>query len=886
MPEKFNIMSEIIRVIVVDDHRLFRMQMRAAFQYGYPDISIIGDVENGDALLNLPALAEADIVLLDINMPGIGGIETTRILRRDYPNVKILAISGENSAETIQSMLEANINGFISKQQGDTEELAEAIRTVMSGVEYFGRDIAAIMYDIFLSKKKTTVIGNEFTGREKEIITLCRDGLLCKEIADRLNISASTVNTHKRIIFQKLGINSTMEMVQYALKNGIITFFFLFLLNFASCSNFNSSAPAAVIPDSIWSTIGKMKLDSLVQFAATAPQDTNLARLYLKIGYAYKWERGDVDKLKEYYLQSKALSDQLNWNKGRYLFAQYFYEILVNENLIDSAIVVLQETLDLSKKENNERVIASMYKLIGLCYFNKGWYETTLQYYHEAESIYERLNLQDSLADLYGMLAALHNRTKMYHEILTYSGKALEILNDNPDDYSRVRPLINRSLGLINLNELDEAEKCLLEALRLCKVHNTERSLMQIYSNLADIAMHQYDLDKADMYIAKTLELGLKFGNKEAVCFSYANFAYTEMYRGNLQKAQKYAEEAQKIAIEYHFTNRQLGIYELFSVLSSALNDFKKSIFYNQKIDSIENAMMIEKTVTYAKEMEVKYETEKKDLEIKNIITRQKIQRWIYIAGVTVCMVIFFLLWYMLRLRNRRNSTLADMNATKDKFFSIISHDLKNPAVAQRDALKVLAANSSLWDSSTLNEYCTELTKSADGHVELIYNLLDWARVQTGRITCTPALFNLSNRLRTDVSLACAMAGKKGIALNVVFPENLHITADGNIISTVVRNLLTNAIKFTPSGGTVTFAIEPGKRTLFTISDTGIGMSREHVKNLFRIDSQRLREGTAAEQGSGLGLIVCRDLLQKHGSHLFVESEEGKGTRFWFELKA
>jgi len=214
----------MIQVIVADDHRLFRMGIKAAFKHAYSDISIIGEAENGDDLFRILPQTPADLVLLDINMPGLSGAEITRILRSDYPNVKILAISGENSAETVKTMLEAGINGFISKQQGSFDELAEAIRTVMSGLDYFGRDISFIIYDVVKTKTiaKNREITTTFSDREKEIIKLCSKGLLAKEIAARLNISISTVNTYKERIFSKLGINNTMEMVQYALKKGII----------------------------------------------------------------------------------------------------------------------------------------------------------------------------------------------------------------------------------------------------------------------------------------------------------------------------------------------------------------------------------------------------------------------------------------------------------------------------------------------------------------------------------------------------------------------------------------------------------------------------------------------------------------------------------------
>ena len=212
----------MIRVIVVDDHRLFRIGLKAAIHADFPDISIEGEAENGKELFGILSSMSADVVLLDINLPDIGGAEIACRLRREYPALKILAVSAENTAETIESMLEAGIDGFISKQKGDIDELAEAIRTVAGGLEYFGRDIAAIIFGVYVSKKKTVEVTDEFTEREREIILACRDGLMCKEIADRMGVSINTINTHKKRIFTKLGINTTLEMVQYALKKGII----------------------------------------------------------------------------------------------------------------------------------------------------------------------------------------------------------------------------------------------------------------------------------------------------------------------------------------------------------------------------------------------------------------------------------------------------------------------------------------------------------------------------------------------------------------------------------------------------------------------------------------------------------------------------------------
>jgi signal transduction histidine kinase len=161
-------------------------------------------------------------------------------------------------------------------------------------------------------------------------------------------------------------------------------------------------------------------------------------------------------------------------------------------------------------------------------------------------------------------------------------------------------------------------------------------------------------------------------------------------------------------------------------------------------------------------------------------------------------------------------------------------------------------------------------------------------------MTFTPASFDLAAHLRNETALIGKMAEQKGVVLTVTLPETAVVTGDSNMLATVVRNLLTNAVKFTPAGGTVTLTVEPfcNDRTrpaatgyTVAVSDTGTGMTPEQIQNLFRIDRQPSREGTAGEKGSGLGLIVCRELLEKHGSKLHIESGEGKGSMFRFELR-
>ena len=213
---------EKIRVIMVDDHELFRLSLRTAIEYCYTDIVIAGEAGSGAAFFKLLKTVEADIVLLDIAMPGMSGIEIARRLKTDYPDMKILTVSAESAFSTVEAMMAVGVDGFVSKSNCKPEILVEAIHSIMQGLDYFGKDISDIISRIYIAKKRTTQVGEEFSEQERKIIELCLEGLPAKLIADRLNISTRTVDWHKSNIFSKLGINSTLELVQFVIKNNIV----------------------------------------------------------------------------------------------------------------------------------------------------------------------------------------------------------------------------------------------------------------------------------------------------------------------------------------------------------------------------------------------------------------------------------------------------------------------------------------------------------------------------------------------------------------------------------------------------------------------------------------------------------------------------------------
>lgn len=209
------------RIILVDDHQLIRMGVRMTLMTEPDKYEIVGEAGSVNDLMRiLDGGTMADIILMDIIMPGMNGIDATRIVRGNFPDIRILVMSSDASVHTIKELTRLNIDGYISKNYTG-EELTLAIDSVMNGLPYFGRDISQILSDIRRSNR--TIPDDLFSDRELEIIELCRCGLTAKAIADKLCISPRTVSNHKANIFSKMGINSNYDMIEYAVAHGIIS---------------------------------------------------------------------------------------------------------------------------------------------------------------------------------------------------------------------------------------------------------------------------------------------------------------------------------------------------------------------------------------------------------------------------------------------------------------------------------------------------------------------------------------------------------------------------------------------------------------------------------------------------------------------------------------
>lgn len=228
---------------------------------------------------------------------------------------------------------------------------------------------------------------------------------------------------------------------------------------------------------------------------------------------------------------------------------------------------------------------------------------------------------------------------------------------------------------------------------------------------------------------------------------------------------------------------------------------------------------------------------------------------------------------------------LNELNQTKDKFFSIIAHDLKNPFVTLLGFSEILLSEYKELQSDEVLYFINEMKNTADLSFNLLQNLLQWSRSQTGKIEFHPCTINLFNIVQQNILLVNKSAEKKGISLFNKVLYDLNINADEDMINTVIRNLLTNAIKFTNTNGEICVESSFNNGNIeVKIKDSGVGMNEDTVAKLFKLESTQSTTGTQNETGTGLGLILCKEFVEKHAGQIWVESEIGKGSTFIFSL--
>jgi len=264
----------------------------------------------------------------------------------------------------------------------------------------------------------------------------------------------------------------------------------------------------------------------------------------------------------------------------------------------------------------------------------------------------------------------------------------------------------------------------------------------------------------------------------------------------------------------------------------------------------------------------------------------------IFISAITFLVILSISVLIGFYLRNQRmryykenELHLRELNATKDKFFSIIAHDLRSPFAGIICLTELLIEKMQKKDFSGTEDFALLIHNSSQSAMDLITNLTVWSRFQTGRMVFNPEEADITTIINEEAKLLNSSAVQKSITINLNAPLKLNVQIDKYMTSTIIRNLISNSIKFSNPGSEILVsAIPNSSEVVIEVKDSGVGIKNDQIDKLFRIETSFSTYGTQKEEGTGLGLILCKEFVSKHGGEIWVESEVGKGSRFKFTL--
>jgi signal transduction histidine kinase len=561
-------------------------------------------------------------------------------------------------------------------------------------------------------------------------------------------------------------------------------------------------------------------------------------------------------------------------------------------NDYNKALFTSNKYLELARQSNNKKQIATGYRLIGRTYWLQGKLSLSQENNFKALKIYELESDTLGLAQTLNLISVVYDLQHEVNKSIEYSKKALE-------KFEQINDLQGIANVYGNLARVYKAQQKYKESLdinfkaltiyrkrdvMLNRKSDSSMGIAMCLAAIADIHIVNLNLDSALYYYSKSLKIQRDIKHKNGIANNLIAISEIKLFKKEFKEAEKLSLEGLQIAKEIS-SNLEIS-YSLkqLSTANKGLKNYLKALEYSEEYNAIKDSINKYDARAISAKLESQREIDKFKLESEIKSTQQRYV-YIIIAIILATLIsILLLIYYQSRAKSKLNNELNELNSTKDKLFSIISHDLKTPISGFRNLSKLMSENADNLSESDKTKYIKNFEDTSNNLLKLLDNLLNWSQIQTGKMRIFPDNNSLSEIIESEINLFKDISEQKSttITSNVA---NQIIFADKDMIHTVFRNLIANAFKYSnPNSKIEINAIEEKENILITIKDNGIGISNEDKMKLFHIESKISRLGTSGEKGTGLGLTLCKEFVEKNNGQIWFESELGKGATFYVSL--
>lgn len=685
-----------------------------------------------------------------------------------------------------------------------------------------------------------------------------------------------------------MSVNAKEKIVSKSKRHFWVLLSLLLLVN---CLAFSQSSP---------------QIDSLKRILQETPSDS--IRINILIQLSKEHQFNNYDQAKSLAEEAFTLADSKNRNWGRIeAYRQLSYLATLRGDFV-TALKYDKLRLPIAIALKDSVSIASALNFLGNDYTNLGEYDEA--YYYFTQSFKISRAIKDSIQ----IAIAMHNVGTVFKELGQY-----DIALDHSEVARKLSEQINDLDGpaytlyemgdiYFRTNKYEEAERALLKALELTRQRHINILEPDIISRMARVNLRQGKFDKANAYYDTVKMLHEKTKNEYGLAESILGKGRVYLRKGSFDEASNLILESLSIAKRINARVLEIECYRALSTLSEERQDYKNALAYTRQSKALQDSLFSQDMIQKIFQDQIRLQTENKDLEIAalnqvqlqqaNELSRQAFFRNIMVVIVALTAILLFTVYRSGQRRikinklliehqneiKKRSLELEQLNQVKDKFFSVISHDLRSPINALAGILDLMAKNQ--ISAEELPKLTQELQLQFSHTRNLINNLLDWTLLQMDKLRIQPVKVELKTMVDENFELLSSLH-IKDIKLQNEIPTGTVAHADLNMVNLIFRNLILNGMKFTDNGGEIKVGVDHKDNKLVVwVKDNGVGISQAVQKILFEKTSGYSTRGTHNEKGTGLGLILCKEFVERNGGQIWLESEEGKGTTFYFTLIA